>query len=1090
MLKQLIRLFCLFGALVSCTLPVWAQARSTSADLTGMVSDPSKALVRGATVTAVNLSTGLTRTVITDTTGAYRIPLLPPGQYDIKVEITGFNTQIKKGITLTVGQTAVINFEMVLGMTKEVEVVETDTSIGEPERTHQASTITQRPINNLPINGRNFLDFVKLTPGVIEENPAVASSQPGPLTTSGLSFAGQNARTNSVQIDGVDNNDVSSNGVRPTISQEAVSEFQINRNGYNAEFGRATGGVINIVSKSGTNEYHGNFYNYFRNERFDARNAFASAQLQDPPFKRNQPGFTLGGPIRRDKTFFFTAYEGLFRRESAFTTIMADRSILQPTGGQQDLINTLIASGSSTLAAQGQQLQSLLTTAPNSPFPSATQLFPRNRINYNLLSSSTGVFPLLETSSTGSFRLDHAFNEQDYLFFRYSLTNDSQHNAGVGGLYAPSAGFDISVQDHTFILGETHVFNNGASNEFRFQSSRNIYNINTVDPFGPRVQLAGIGIFGREFSSPSDRTQRRVQFLDNVNLTRGNHDIKFGADFSRYTIDTYSAIFLGGVVDFAQSPIPLSAVLGSTAATQLSSALATPREAGGLGRPDLVPVVTTQSLTTVQQLNFGFARSINQGFGNPNAQFTGHILGLYLQDGVKVKPNLYLSFGMRFDYDLLPADTPRDGNNFGPRFSFAYDAFKNGRTVIRGGGGVYYQSFFAGSAFLSSILGKGQISNILISADPRLTPVAPNSVCGQALANSGLPPSFCFYQQLVARGYLGSPSTGTIPESLYSQLLGLTRDTSANRLVIRLDNNAVNPYGIQSSIGIDQELGRDWNLSINYLINRGVKLIRFRQVNALPDPTVLDALGRPALTGRVDPTKIAEYVTETSGNSIYHGLAVSLNKRFSHFYQVIGSYTFSKAIDDTTDQNFDQAPQDSTNIRAERALSSFNVQHRLSVAALFDSPFQGGHGRSFGERALADFYFSPIVTIRSGFPFTIRTGIDVNMDNNNNDRPYAVGRNTGIGPGFFSVDMRVGRRLRFGPDSPRSLEFIFDAFNLFNRTNFKDVNNVTSGVLYLGQLGITDVRVKGSADIPASRFGGFTSAYDPRIVQLALKLNF
>src|SRR5262249_54016869 len=322
--------------------------------------------------------------------------------------------------------------ELTPGGPKDAVVVETDEPMIETERTHQSSTITQRPINNLPINGRNFLDFARLTPGVVEESPTITSVQIAPLTTSGLSFGGQNGRGNSVQIDGVDNNDTVSNGVRPTISQEAVNEFQINRSGYNAEFGRATGGVINIVSKSGTNQFHGNVYNYFRNERLDANNAFAAMQRRDPPFRRNQPGFTFGGPIRRDKTFFFTAYEGLFRRDSTFTTILADPSILQPTPGQQDLINTLIGSGPPALVPQGQQLQALLTTAPNSPFP-------LNRNTFKLLSSSNGAFPILQNSSTGSLRVDHGLSEQDFLFFRYSLTNDSQHNIGVGGLKAPSA---------------------------------------------------------------------------------------------------------------------------------------------------------------------------------------------------------------------------------------------------------------------------------------------------------------------------------------------------------------------------------------------------------------------------------------------------------------------------------------------------------------------------------------------------------------------------------------------------------------------------------------------------------------------------
>jgi hypothetical protein len=451
---------------------------------------------------------------------------------------------------------------------------------------------------------------------------------------------------------------------------------------------------------------------------------------------------------------------------------------------------------------------------------------------------------------------------------------------------------------------------------------------------------------------------------------------------------------------------------------------------------------------------------------------------------------LYLSYGLRYDYDLLPSGAPRDNNNFGPRFGFAYDPFNNQRTVIRGGGGVYYQTIFTGLAFVPSVLQSGRISNLFVSADPRVTPISPTSFCGKALA-TGLAPSFCFYQQLAAQGLLTFPSTRTIPESAYSNLLGLTRATSANRLLVRLAPDAVNGYGAQASLGIDRQLGRDFNVSINYLFNRGLKLIRPRQANARPDPTMPDVYGRPALTGRADPTRLADYVFETTGNSIYHGLAVSVNKRFSKHIQMIGSYTYSKSISENDDIAFELGPQDPTNVRADRALSSFDLRHRLSIASIFESPYRGGKGSAWYKRALADFYMSPIVTARSGFPFNIQTGFDVNLDTNNNDRPVTVGRNTGIGPWVFTTDLRVGRRMRFRPDKPLSLELMFDAFNLFNRANFKDVNGVTNSALRLDQLGEEGgVRLRGELENKPNEFCGFTSAFAPRVIQLGAKIAF
>lgn len=1088
MLKRMLLFLCLVGVFGLGTTVASAQAQSASADLTGTVADPSRAYIGGATITVTNIATGLQRTAATDPTGTYRIPLLPPGEYEIKAEMNGFAPQRRRGVALTVGQTVNISFELAIGIKSEVEVVETSLPLIETERTHQAGTITQKAITNLPINGRNFLDFARLTPGVVEENPTILDAQLPFTPSSGLSFAGQNGRANSVQIDGVDNNDIGTNGVRPTISQEAVREFQINRSSYSAEFGRASGGVINIVSRSGTNEFHGNFYNFFRNERLDARNTFAAGQKSRPPFKRNQPGFTFGGPLSRDKTFFFAAYEGLIRRESSFTSILSDPSILLPTTGQQDLINTLSASGDPALAAQARQLATLLTTSSNSPLPTAAQPFPLNRLTYRLLSDATGAFPVRETSSTGSLRFDHSLSEQDYFFLRYNTTNNSRNGLRVGGLVAPSGGFNLAIRDHNVVFGNTHNFRNSATNELRFQYVRSIFKSDPADSLGPRVEIAGIGSFGRDIFGASDRTQRRFQIVDNYAIARGKHSLKAGIDYSGFGIDFVSPA-QGGNIEFAQLNIPLASVLDARTTSQLTTLLSTPRAAGGLERPDLIPVVTAQPLTTIQQFNFGFARAIDQGFGNPSANLPGQIFGLYLQDNLKILPNLLINMGLRYDYQMQPDGVPTDGNNFGPRLSFAYDPFKDGKTVIRGGVGVNFQSLYSLAGFLS-VLGNNLLStNILVSADSRLTPITPDSVCGQALS-AGTPPSFCFFQQLVGRGLLNFPSTRTIPESAYLTLAGLTRETSTNKAVLRLAPDAITPYSVQSSFGIDRQFGGDWNVSLNYMVNHGLHLLRLRQVNALPHPSVQDVFGRPALIARADQTRLADYVLETAGSSIYHGLAVSANKRFSRLYQIIGSYTFGKAIDDSTDFIIEQGPQDPTNPGADRSLSSFNVRHRLSFSAILNSPYTNAAAGSWYQRALADFYFAPIITARSGFPFNIRTGIDINFDNNNNDRPFAVGRNTGLGPLFYAVDMRLGRRVAIGTDTGRSVEFIFDVFNLFNRVNYRQVNSTTGGVLFLDQLGFTDVRVKGSSRIPASSFGGFTSAYDPRVLQLAIKLNF
>jgi hypothetical protein len=273
-------------------------------------------------------------------------------------------------------------------------------------------------------------------------------------------------------------------------------------------------------------------------------------------------------------------------------------------------------------------------------------------------------------------------------------------------------------------------------------------------------------------------------------------------------------------------------------------------------------------------------------------------------------------------------------------------------------------------------------------------------------------------------------------------------------------------------------------------MNRGVKVLRNRQVNALPNPALLDPFGKPTLTTRANSALLVDYSVESAGNSIYHGMAASVTKRFARHYQLITSYTLGKAIDDTTDISQNLGPQDPTNTRLERSLSSFDMRHRFSLAAVVESPFGERSRTDWYSRLVSGFVLSPIITAQSGQPFNIETGVDTNGDSNDTDRPFLVGRNTGRGPGFFTTDLRLSRRFSFGPERTQSLELIFDCFNVFNRVNFKEVNSNTSGVLRLSDLGITDVRVTGRADLPASSFRGFTSAYDPRLIQLAMKIAF
>ena len=289
--------------------PLFAQAQSNTADISGLVKDQTGGVLPGVTISVTNTETGFTRSAVTGDEGAYRILVIPPGEYEVRAELASFTTKVYQQVILTVGQYANLDIFLEVSASETEIIVTGNAAIVEREKTVQASTIQEVEIDNLPINGRNYLDFALLTPGATDKHTLVTGTAVQ-APTSGLSFAGQDQRSNLVTIDGVDNMDVLSNSVRTTLSQEAIQEFQISRNAFSAEFGKARGGMINIVSKSGTNDFHGNAFFFVRNNSLDARNPFAFGEggsPVDPPFERYQWGGSVGGPIVEDKTFFLPA---------------------------------------------------------------------------------------------------------------------------------------------------------------------------------------------------------------------------------------------------------------------------------------------------------------------------------------------------------------------------------------------------------------------------------------------------------------------------------------------------------------------------------------------------------------------------------------------------------------------------------------------------------------------------------------------------------------------------------------------------------------------------------------------------------------
>lgn len=1070
-----LHIFILLATFLIPSLAVFAQSSAASAELRGTVTDARNAVVPEVAVTVSDDERGIIKTVTTDSRGEYRVLSLAPGRYQVKVERSGFAIQVNKDVEVTVGQIAILDFQLEAGVTTEVVEVSAGAQLVETQRTQQSNTIQDRFIQNLPIDRRDYLTFTLLAPGIVDSN-AFADNTDFRVTQtpqSGLSFYGSNGRGNNITVDGGEAND-DAGGVRSTLSQEAVQEFQINRSNYSAEFGGASGGVINIVSKSGSNEFRGSIFGFFRDDRFDAADPFALDLVNGqptrikPPSNRQQYGGSFGFPLKKDRAFFFGAFERLNRDESASVPVLTDFSIFQPTGVQAAIINQLAANPSTTPipclgtppvvidvppAACADALRSRLTVTSQN----LIELF---RLN-------SGVFPFVANNTLWSVRIDYHASEKDQLAFRYNFTNGSDRNQNLRALVGFSRGNLIEQFDSTTTLGWSRTFSPRVLNELRLQWNYNKFDVTPNDPIGPELSLAGFGFFNRDIFLPSFTTTRRYEIVDNVSYSRGTHNWKFGGRILIHRNVTASHTFFPGRFQFG--PLP-----GFVLSPQLAST----------------------TLNAVQALNLGAPQFYQQGFGDPTVSATLPYYAFYVQDNWNPVPNFTFNFGLRYEVDDRKDPLPTDTNNFAPRVGFSWDPWNDRKTSIRGGYGIYYAPTYYQIDYVVNALNAigpdnfRQIAQVFV---PLTGAPVINPMTGRPLTSADI------FRTLLAQGIVGLPSpTRTIaPENLRQFGINITHTGPIPPLTVLFTNSEdyVNAYSQQASLGIERQLGSEWTFSANYIFSRTLKIPRARDKNMLPTapigplgirqwnaPQCVAPTGSPA-NCFANPLRLQDNVYESTARAFYHGLILELNKRFSHHVAISGSYTLSKAIDEVTDFNSDFQPNDQSNLRAERSLSAFDQRHKVVIYAILESPVRGGADRHPLSRVFSSFILTPIFRANSARPFNLLAGSDLNGDRHSTtDRPPFAGRNTGRGPNFWTFDLRVARKIGLGAET-RSVELTFEAFNLFNRLNFASVNNT------VGVVG-PPFDLEGRKDRRPSQPLGFTSAFDPRRIQLGFRLNF
>lgn len=697
-----VRLLVLCLATLLCTSAAFAQAQSNAADLRGFVRDPQGAVVQNATVTARSLATNTTRTAVTNGDGLYEIVNLPPGDYEVTVEATNFKRAVLPSVKLTVGQRADLDIPLELGQISDtVTVTNATTDVVETSRTAVATTIDQQRIDNLPINERNYINFALTTSTVTRDNGRPI----GPAPTSGLNFGGQRGRSNLVQVDGADNTDNSVNAARSTVSQEAVQEFQVVTNSYAPEFGRTSGGVVNVVTKSGTNNLRGDVFGFARHKSFQARNPFAPVinndPSQKPPYTRAQYGATLGGPLDHDRTFFFFSFEQRRRQESGFFTSNVRSGLGSSVTIGAPFLPFTQTFGNIT-SQQSSYVSGLLTTAGQliaSGVPANIaqgQALAGAAIQYAALASSggntalTGTNPLI--SPGGAVPAGQVIGPRFFLSGA-PVPSTTANAAGQLIAFRPLLGiapiFPISEATTFSSARVDHKITDKHLLTIRFG-----YNPSTIS--GIQVESQNQALGQNDFSRLGIQTLRDATLVTTLNSTLSNSVVnearfQFGQRRAAFVSENGDAVAVNipGTAFFGRelfSPVirtenryqytdNINWVRGNhtfkfggdvnfisvSAVFQLN--FAGLYNFGGLSATTLAPFPTVGTLappdfTPVQQYGLGFPSNYIQGFGNPFSKLKNKPLAWFAQDSWKIRRNLTFNYGVRYDIELTQTIPP------------------------------------------------------------------------------------------------------------------------------------------------------------------------------------------------------------------------------------------------------------------------------------------------------------------------------------------------------------------------------------------------------------------------------------------------
>jgi len=1057
----------------------FGQATISFAQLNGTVMDASGRAVVGATVSLRDLGTNRTYSAVSNTSGFYIVPSLAPGAYELTVQNSGFAKHVQTGITLSVGQTATADVTLKVAASSEVVTVTTEVPPVEPTRSETSQVIDAVHIEGLPTNGRQFVDFALLTPGVATGRTSIQSTFTETEVTR-ISFGGMRDLSNAVTVNGADYINMATGSQRATPSQEAVSEFRVVNNSFGAEYGRALGGIVNVVTKSGTNDLHGSLYGYLSNKAANARSLLQSSQFD--AYRRGQFGGTLGGALQKDKTFFFMNYDG-------------QRFAQSPTY-PATLLNNLDAINASKVA-MGLQPENL------------------------------GVLKTVDHDN-GFARLDHQLSSSTRLSIHYDVFDARNLNTLVGdtldggGIGAPSSGHNTFLRDQSLVGTVNTLVKPQLVNTALVQYARRHYFFPGVTG-EPNLDIPNTLLFGHNFGTFDAINESRVQLSDSIAWVKGNHYWRFGADYNH--IDDFViwpgftpmriitpgfnclvdfANFVNPAADVQQTPNPPCAAFGLPDFLHGVPIVfwGAPLGPGPVEQGSLPPPIPT---------------TWQNAYVNPQDYFVNinhSYFGLFAQDQWRLTPKLTLNYGLRWDFEGgLTQIINHDYRGFQPRVGLAYSPTKH--TVIRSGFGIFDDHYTMTFLFVTY-----PQREVVIPNAPQPWVRKGNETATWAL--NLLP----FQPIVFANLKYPDGSTPSLPADAGKTLI-LTGQNPPNfstgpagTLVTNsgggIDHNSRIPYSEQASLGIDQELGKGIVLSANYLFVASHKQVRPENLNVCPpgglsnDATFCPPAsavgfpnnqlpdGRDAFSGPLYSNAGLMYYLDNSGVSVYHGGSIALAGRVGSNFRFNANYTFSHTMDDGTFTTFVSTPQDLYNRNDERADSVQDVRHRFVMNFVAQGP---------QKTFLRNFEFSNILNLQSGRPFTIFVGNDINNDTNPvTDRVGLSRRNSYRGDHLYSDDMRVA--YKFPIAERKKLELAFDAFNVFNRPNVDEVTSVYGGgtIDFCGatprhykdaaSVAIQNFQVpcdaanNGGAPIPNPLFGTPRTMFNPRQLQFSARFTF